>query len=143
MTYTTYIRPILEYVSPVLDPHTNHNTNKIEMVQLRCARCVTGNIDRTTSVTFLINPLNWLTFEEHLPTPPCCDVHHNSQPGGHPLAILSHKNFILHKGSRLLTVPFCRSHVYASSVFLALVKTGTNLPSIQLMHHPLTPLSGC
>ena len=32
MAYTTYIRPTVEYASPVWDPHTKRNTNKIEMV---------------------------------------------------------------------------------------------------------------
>ena len=52
MAYTTYIRPIVEYASPVWDPDTKRNTNKIEMVQHRCARYVTGNFDRTSSVTY-------------------------------------------------------------------------------------------
>ena len=51
MSYTTYIKPIVEYASPVWDPHTKRNTNKIEMVQRRCARYVTGNCDRTSNVT--------------------------------------------------------------------------------------------
>ena len=63
MAYTTYIRPTVEYASPVWDPHTKRNTNKIEMVQRRCARYVTGNFDRTSSVTFMLNCLSWQTLE--------------------------------------------------------------------------------
>ena len=62
--YVTYIRPIVEYSSPVLGPHTKHNTNKIKMVQRRCARYVTGNFDRTSSVASLLNCLRWPTLEE-------------------------------------------------------------------------------
>ena len=61
--YTICIRPTVEYASPVWDPHTKH-TNKIEMVQRRCARYVTGNFDRTSSVTFLLNCLRGPTLEE-------------------------------------------------------------------------------
>ena len=64
MAYTTYIRPTVEYASPVWDPHTKRNTNKIEMVQHRYARYVTGNFDRTSTVTFLLNYLSWPTLEE-------------------------------------------------------------------------------
>ena len=64
MAYTTYIRSTVEYASPVLDPHTKRNTNKIEMVQDRCARYVTGNFDRTSSVTSLLNSLSWPTLKE-------------------------------------------------------------------------------
>ena len=58
MAYATYIRPIEEYASPVWDPHTKRNTNKIEMAQRRWARNVTGNVDRTSSVTSFLNCLN-------------------------------------------------------------------------------------
>ena len=64
MAYTTYIRLTVEYASPVLDPHTKRNTNKIEMAQRRCARYVTGNFDRTRSVASLFNCLSWPTLEE-------------------------------------------------------------------------------
>ena len=77
------------------------------------------------------------------PIPPCSDVPHTSQPGGYPLAVLSYQNFILHKGSQLPTL--C-TVLYESCLclifFLALVKTGITLASIQLIDHPLTPLSG-
>ena len=64
MAYTTYIRPTVEYSSPMWDPHTKRNTNKIEMAQRRCARYVTGDFDRTSSVTSLLNCLIWQTLEE-------------------------------------------------------------------------------
>ena len=64
VAHTTYIRPIVEYVSPVWDPHIKLSTNKIEMVQRRCARCVAGNFDRTSRVASLLNCLNWPTLEE-------------------------------------------------------------------------------
>ena len=64
MAYTTYIRPTVEYASPAWDRHTKRNTNKIEMTQRRCVRYVTGNFDRTSSVTSLLNYLSWPTLEE-------------------------------------------------------------------------------
>ena len=48
------------------DPHTMRNTNKIEMVQRRCACYVTSNFDRTSSVASLLNCLSWPTLEERL-----------------------------------------------------------------------------
>ena len=51
MAYTTYIIPTVEYASPVWDPHTKRNTNKIEMAHRRWARYATGNFDRTSCVT--------------------------------------------------------------------------------------------
>ena len=73
-----------------------------------------------------------------------CDVPHASQPGEYPLAVLSHQNFILHKGSQLPTpcTVLQESCLCLFFFFIALVKTGLTLPSIQLMHHHLTPLPG-
>ena len=42
-TYTTYVRPIVEYAASTWDPHTKRNIDKLEMVQRRGARYVTGN----------------------------------------------------------------------------------------------------
>ena len=64
IAYTTYIIPTVEYAAPVWDPHTKRNTNKIEMVQRWCARYVTGNFDRSSSTTSLLNYLSWPTLEE-------------------------------------------------------------------------------
>ena len=64
MAHTTYIRPIVEYASALWNQHTKRNTNKIEMVQRRCVRYVTGNFDRTSSVTSLLNSLILSTLEE-------------------------------------------------------------------------------
>ena len=64
MAYATYIRPTVEYASPVWDPHTERNTNKIEMVQRRCDLYVTGNFDRTSSVASLLHSLSWPTLEK-------------------------------------------------------------------------------
>ena len=119
MAYATCIRPIVEYSSPVWDPHTKRNTNKIEMIQRRCTRYVTGNFDLTSSITSLLNSLNWPTLEErgrqnHLAVmyrilPNQMDIHWQSLltitsscTGGHTFRLF---------------VSFCKNHVYASSFF--------------------------
>ena len=144
MAYTTYIRPIVEYASPVWDPHTRRNTNKIEMVRRRCARYVTGNFDRTSSETSLLNCLIWPALEERrrqyrLAVMNC--ILHN-QVDIYWQSFLTKTSSCTSGHICRLFVPFCKDQVYDSSFFLALVKTGITLPSIQLMHHPLTLLSG-
>ena len=118
IAYPTYIRPTVEYASPVLDPH-NTNTNKIEMVQRRCARYVTGNFDRTSSVTSLLNYLSWPTLEERW-----CQyrlavmyrILHN-QVDIHWKSFLTKTSSCTRGHSCRLFVPFCKNHVYASSFF--------------------------
>ena len=141
---TTYIRPIVEYASPVWHPHSKRNTNKIEMVQHRCVRYVTGNFDRTSSVTSLLNCLSWPTLKEIRRQNRLAVMYRilHNQVDIHWQSFLTETSSCTRGHSCRLFVPFCKNHVYASSFFLALVRTRITLASIQLMHHPLTPLSG-
>jgi hypothetical protein len=59
LAYKTYVRPILEYASPMWQPHSNVNITKIESVQRRAARFVSNNFDRVASVTSMLRELNW------------------------------------------------------------------------------------
>ena len=52
-------RPILEYSSTIWSPCTKDYINKIEMVQRRAARYVTNRYRNTSSVTFMIEHLEW------------------------------------------------------------------------------------
>ena len=64
--YKSLVRPILEYGAAAWDPHLSTQINKIESVQRRAARFVTGTPlgDRDTSVTKLIDGLGWRTLQE-------------------------------------------------------------------------------
>ena len=61
----TYIRPMVEYASTVWDPHTHRNINRLEQVQRRSARYVTGNHDYTSSISAMVHDLEWPTLEQH------------------------------------------------------------------------------
>ena len=62
-TYTTYVRPVLEYAAAAWDPHTRRNIDKLEMVQRRGARYVTGDYGQTSSVSAMLDYLQWPTLE--------------------------------------------------------------------------------
>ena len=65
MAYKSMVRPILEYSSTVWDPYQKNDIHKLEMVQRRAARFVTGNYDyEDTSVTKMIEDLGWRTLQE-------------------------------------------------------------------------------
>ena len=129
MAYTTYIRPTVEYASPVWDPHTKRNTNKIEMVQRRCARYVTGNFDRTSSVTSMLNCLSWPTLEERRRQYRLAVMYRilHNQVDIHWQSFLTKTSSCIRGHSCRLFVPFCKNHVYASSFFPRTSKDWNNL----------------
>ena len=53
LSYTTLVRPLLEYATASWDPYTACNIKDLEMVQRRAARFVGSDYRRTTSVTSL------------------------------------------------------------------------------------------
>ena len=114
MAYAAYIRPTVEYASPVWDPHTKRNTNKIEMVQRRCARYFTGNFDRTSSVTSLLNCLNWPTLEERRRQYRLAVMYRilHNQVDIHWQSFLTKTTSCTRGHSCRLFVPFCKNHVY-------------------------------
>ena len=58
-SYQTMVRPVVEYASSAWDPHTDRNTEKLEAVQRRAARFVTGDYRTTSSVSDMISNLGW------------------------------------------------------------------------------------
>ena len=64
LCYLALVRPLLEYASTVWDPHIQDNIHRLEMVQRRFARFVTGDFHRTSSVTAMLHQLAWPTLLE-------------------------------------------------------------------------------
>ena len=61
--YQMFVRPKLEYAGIVWDPHTNTNTDKIEMVKCQAARWVLGRHHNTFRVTQMLQHLQWRSLE--------------------------------------------------------------------------------
>ena len=57
--YFTLVRPLIEYASTVWDPYTQANIQKLEMVQRRAARYVMNRQRNTSSVSDMLQRLNW------------------------------------------------------------------------------------
>ena len=62
--YSTLVRPILEYATVVWDPYQQYLVNNIEMVQRRAARWVKQEYSTTSSVTSILNNLEWSTLSK-------------------------------------------------------------------------------
>ena len=61
--YLSLIRSILEYCCTVLSSYTQDYINKLEMVQRRAARYVTNRYHNTSSVTSMLEHLEWESLE--------------------------------------------------------------------------------
>ena len=62
--YTTFIRSTVEYASSAWDTHTQRNTKKLEQIQRSSARFVTKDYDRTSSVSAMLQALNWTSLQD-------------------------------------------------------------------------------
>ena len=62
--YTTYVRPSCESSSSAWDPQTEVNKEKLERVQKRAAKFVTGKYGRDVSVTAEMRDLGWTPLVE-------------------------------------------------------------------------------
>ena len=65
-SYTTLVRPVLEYASTIWDPTTDHNIKILDQVQKRAARFVTNDYTTRTPgcVTRMQGELGWDTLQK-------------------------------------------------------------------------------
>ncbi len=61
LAYRSLVRPLLEYCAPVWDPHTSDLIHQLEAVQRRAARFVKKDYNRESSVTAMLQDLQWST----------------------------------------------------------------------------------
>ena len=61
--YCSMVRPLLEYCSTVWSPYTHKYVHKLEMVQRRAARYVTNRYHNNSSVTSMLDHLDWESLE--------------------------------------------------------------------------------
>ena len=61
--YKSLVRPLVEYASPVWDPYHKSEIDRLEMVQRRGARYVTNRHGNRSSVSNMLQHLNWNSLE--------------------------------------------------------------------------------
>ena len=67
-----YVRPILEYTAVVWAPHTRCDIERLEAVQRQAARFVMSDYNCTSSVTIMLQDLNWDTLSSRRQTSRLC-----------------------------------------------------------------------
>ena len=63
-TYKALVRPRLEYCASVWDPHTQVAVQRLEMVQRRAARYVMIRHHNTSSISDMMEHLQWPTLAQ-------------------------------------------------------------------------------
>jgi hypothetical protein len=62
--YTTLVRALVEYASPVWDPYHQTEIDRIEMVKRRAARYATNSHNNRSSVNQMLEHLEWKSLEQ-------------------------------------------------------------------------------
>ena len=70
-----YVRPILEYAAVLWAPHTGCDIERLEAVQRWAARFVMSDYNCTSSVTVMLQELNWDTLSSRRQTSRLCLLH--------------------------------------------------------------------
>ena len=119
----------MEYAATVLDPHTIENIKKVEAVQRRAARFVTGDYRFTSRVTAMTESLSWETRQ-----------HRRQQVKAIMMFRIIHATVAIPAFPHLqllgaatrghqykYRIPYCRTNTYKDSFFLSSVRLWNQL----------------
>ncbi|XP_062578982.1 uncharacterized protein LOC134240892 [Saccostrea cucullata] len=128
--YKTLVRPQVEYASTVWDPHTKKNIDKLEAVQRRAARFVTNNYNTTSSVTTMIDRLEWESLQQRRIKAKAIMMYRVI----HSLVAIDLPPQFSQTGAatrghqQRYRIPFCRTNVYKESFFPTTIRIWNQLP---------------
>ena len=130
--YTTFVRPLVEYASAAWDPHTRRNSDRVERVQRGAARYVMGDYSRKSSVTSMLQHLQWPTLQQRRLCSRLSMVYRIRSglvdiPWNEFFTASPSISRTRGHGSRLLTL-HCNSSVYSNSFFPRTIKDWNALP---------------
>jgi len=121
--YKTYVRPQLEYCSVIWHPWQKNLCYAVERVQRAAARYVMYDYERTSSVTEMINILNWQTLEQRRLHSSLIVLYKIN----HQLISVDHHH-LTHSRNLNFLLPFSRTLYHQYSYFPRTIRLWNNLP---------------
>ena len=127
--YLTLVRPVLEYASSVWDPSTKENIDKLEQIQKRAARFITGEYSKLTRITPLVKSLNLETLEDRRTKSKVVIIHKAINSN----LEIQHKDNLIqpsdrHKDKNTFLIPYARTNTYKFSFFPSGIRAWNGLP---------------
>ena len=143
-SYQTMVRPVVEYASSAWDPHTDRNTEKLEAVQRRAARFVTGDYHTTSSVSDMISNLGWESLQ-HRRTEAKLVMMYRITFGLIDITAttLLHPATLNTRGNSMRYLqPYCRTDLYRCSFFPSGIRLWNKLPELVVTAPTLETFKG-
>ena len=130
LCYFALLRPLMEYASIIWDPFTQANVLKLEMVQRRYARFVCNDYRRTSSVTTMLDKLQWPSLQERRAQAKVVMIYCiNNSLVSIPQAVLTPSPSLSQRGhDQKLQVPYARTQVLQRSFFPDAIRLWNSLP---------------
>lgn len=122
--YTTYVRPQLEYCSSVWHPWQKSLVHKVECVQRSAARYVMNDYNYRSSVTEMLNTLNWKTLYYRRLNSSLIMFY---KIRAHSVAV--DPSYLIHTRNLNYLIPQSRTNYFANSYFPRTIRLWNSLPS--------------
>lgn len=129
-TYSTLVRPSLEYASTVWSPAKKESVKKIEAVQRRAARFTTGDYSRTSSVTAMLKQLHWTPLEVRRDNAKLTMMYRivNNLVDIPPTPYLNKTSLSTRGHSERFLIPHTRTSIYRHSYLPSAIRQWNRLP---------------
>ena len=128
LCYNTLVRPLMEYAAVIWDPYTEANIRKLEMVQRKSARMIFSDYRRTSSVSPMIQQLQWPTLRERRAQAKVTMMYRiTHQLVDVPLTYLTPITSLRGHGLNY-NIPFARTQCYQRSFFPDTIRLWNSLP---------------
>ena len=143
-SYQTLVRPILDYASSTWDPYTQSSINKLEGVQYRAARFVTGDYGTTSSVSEMVSNLGWETLQDRRTKAKMVMMYRITYGliDIFFITILHPANFSTRVKSVRCLQPYCRTDAYRCSFFPLGIRLWNQLPNCAVTAPTLETFNG-